>query len=644
VTRKKIDELDRLIDICAEHGNLPGLLEILQHREASAYHRQRAVEAIYTRNDDDSWRALEEIARTQDGAAVAHLMALLADDTSSEAAKLLHETLGNPSPFVRMAATRALCRRRTSATFAILLRASRDPEPSIRALAHRTMMRRLDEEPEVLERIRAVTLEGVVEGLDDQRCMRLLADDRPERIRILAARRLGAISSEDAINALAALVEVTQGNLQDTCWRALEMARSVPEYLLLPLVASKDPVRRARGISLYARHVDQNGVGILQAFASDPHPSVRVAAIVNLHRLLGEDSLEIVKAATDDEDETVRLKAVDLLTRIEAAAPELLEIVERHTGEPRRLALISLANRGVCSPSLVMPYMEFILQGSSVTDVTQKKYLDGLSAAAKVLARENSPEALLALTSMARSVIKRLRRIAIEAIMLFDAADRADALHSLIDTYDQDILKNIAFGLHEIDDPRAAIPLIRAAYECKGRAVLRAREAIARRADCQSLDFLISCLSARWPTVRRFGAERLKLLRNADAVPALLTASRDEDVEVQLAVFEALGCFAATVPEVTARLIEALGYGDISVRQAAAEALGEAGCREAVPELIRSLHNFFLRPRVTEALRRIGDRKGYLAIRRLERREALFKSRKKVLHVDRRRKARAASA
>ena len=55
-------------------------------------------------------------------------------------------------------------------------------------------------------------------------------------------------------------------------------------------------------------------------------------------------------------------------------------------------------------------------------------------------------------------------------------------------------------------------------------------------------------------------------------------------------------------------------------------------------------HNFFLRPRATEALRRIGDRKGYLAIRRLERREALFKSRKQVMRFDKNKKKRAAAA
>jgi HEAT repeat protein len=272
-----------------------------------------------------------------------------------------------------------------------------------------------------------------------------------------------------------------------------------------------------------------------------------------------------------------------------------------------------------------MPYVEFLLKGANVTDLTQRDYLDGLSAAAKALGQSQLPEALLALTALARSVIKRLRRIAIEAVMLFDPQDRAEALYSLIDTYDPDVLKNVALGLNEAGDPRAALALIRAANECKGRASVKARAALVRRPEIRDLDFLVKCLSERWATVRRYAAERLKMLKDRRAVPALLKASRDDDVEVQLAVFEALSPFAAEDEAVTQRMLEAIGYGDISVRQAACESLGEARCRAAVPDLIRAIHNFFLRPRATEALRRIGDRKGYLALKRLERREKLFR-------------------
>ena len=103
------------------------------------------------------------------------------------------------------------------------------------------------------------------------------------------------------------------------------------------------------------------------------------------------------------------------------------------------------------------------------------------------------------------------------------------------------------------------------------------------------------------------------------------SAERWADLAFQLAVFEAMGPFASENEDVTNRMLEAIGYGDISIRQAACEALGEARCKAAVPDLIKALHNFFLRPRASDALKRIGDRKGFLAIKRLQIREKLFK-------------------
>jgi HEAT repeat protein len=96
--------------------------------------------------------------------------------------------------------------------------------------------------------------------------------------------------------------------------------------------------------------------------------------------------------------------------------------------------------------------------------------------------------------------------------------------------------------------------------------------------------------------------------------------SREKDVEVQLAALEALMRFTAKHELVRERMLEAVAFGDLSVRQAACEALGQARCAEAVPALIALLGNTFLRPRALDALRRIGDRRGFIAMKRLERR------------------------
>ena len=160
--------------------------------------------------------------------------------------------------------------------------------------------------------------------------------------------------------------------------------------------------------------------------------------------------------------------------------------------------------------------------------------------------------------------------------------------------------------------------------ECRGLVRKRAGDQLERKDGLMDVGFLIQCLQEPFASVRQWGASRLQDLHDARSIEPLLLASRDDDVEVQLAVFEALGPFGSEHEGVRERLLEAISFGDVSVRQAACEALGNARCVEAVPDLIRALHNFFLRPRATIALQRIGSRKGYLAIKRLERREKLF--------------------
>jgi HEAT repeat protein len=128
-------------------------------------------------------------------------------------------------------------------------------------------------------------------------------------------------------------------------------------------------------------------------------------------------------------------------------------------------------------------------------------------------------------------------------------------------------------------------------------------------------------------TTRQNAIAMLLGMDPASVIEPLLNASRDDDVEVQFAAVQALGKYAQR-PEVAKRLIELLDYGDISVREKAMETLGDYQVKEAVEPLIRYLGNPFLKFRAQEALMRIGDRKGILAIKRFKIRESLYGKKK----------------
>jgi len=614
----------KLVQRLVRTRNVAGLRELLLDEEARASAVRLALEGLVEVDSTESWAALSAVVGGRDSQAVERVMEVLADHESSGAVRALGEGLGNPNPFVRSAALRALGRHEGAHILPLLLRGSRDPEPAIARRARHDLIRRVARQPDILGDIRAATAEGIVDILDVPRAMELLSRIYPEPIRKIAARRVGQLGGDEATGKLVSLIATAPGTVRDAGWDALEACREVSADLLQPLLTAGDFRTRARALLLYARWADASAEPLLVGFTDDPSPEVRSAALSALMCVLGSGCVPYLRKAMKDELVEVRLRAVDLLCDLPDSSTDLVAVVAREEGEIKRKAITWLANHGVVTPELVMDYVEFLLQGADVTHLSDREYLDGLGAAARELAQQQLPEGMLPLTALVRSVIKRLRRIAIEGIMMYPPVDRADALHSLQDTYDLDVLNNVALGLHECGDSRAVVPLIRASFECRGRAQNRARLALQGCPQISELDFLIARLKNRWASVRCYCAERLRVLREARSIPALLDASRDEEVEVQLAVFEALGVFAEESQEVVNRMLEAIRFGDISVRQMACEALGAARCKEAVPELIKALHNCFLRPRASDALRRIGDRKGYLAMKRIERRERMF--------------------
>lgn len=636
------DEQIQHVELLIKLGDIEGLAAFLADEHSRGAGTKLALDTLVNLDKTEAWDALSLVLQTSAGPVTELVITRLDDIQKPGSTRALGDALSNPSVFVRGAAVRALAKRDAAQTMTYLLRAARDPEKALARLAGRAILRRVEARPAILGELRPQTAEGILDLIDDRWAMELLAPAFPKSIRIMAVRRLGQIGGEESTHALASCVEDRDPEVAEACWKALESCRHVSSFLLLPLLVSSDPKKKARALRVYAKFADELANDLFGGLAKDPDAEVRQAALNALAKTRGVGAVGILEAALDDPEESITSLAIDLLTRIPETENELLRAVFRRQGEIRRRALVALANRGVVTPELVQPYIEFLYKGAGCKDLSQTEYLDSLATVAKTLGQAQDMNAIIALTALGRSVIRRMRRAAIEGLMFYPPLDRADALCCLADTHDADIVKNIAFGLHEIKDERAVLPLIRASIECRGKTMVSAKDALKQYASATEIEFLIGCLTNRWPSVRRYGAEKLRGLKDERAIPALLEASRDTNVEVQLAVFEAMGPFAGKKEDVTKRLLEALSLGDISVRQAVCEALGEAKCAEAIPDLIKSLYNVFLRPRASDALRRIGDRKGVLALRRIERREKLFPKKPKDVLSDKKKSAPAA--
>ena len=183
------------------------------------------------------------------------------------------------------------------------------------------------------------------------------------------------------------------------------------------------------------------------------------------------------------------------------------------------------------------------------------------------------------------------------------------------------------------------MPLIRAVEECGGRAGKRCLELLRDQETLRNLSFLIDAIRTKWPSVKKFAAHEMETLRSPSFVDPLLTAMDDEDLEVRMAAIRALRKFLA-VERVASRLVEAIGYGDLSLRQMAIETIGEASLEgttlsPAIDPLIRALGNRFLRKKAEVALKRMRNRNGLLAIKRRRIRDQMSPRQPRAADVER---------
>jgi len=613
---------------CRARGDSAALLACLDTADSASV-RRLAVEALAAVADAAAFEALgARMARPP--AEVGDLVLdVLHRTPGSNSARLLARGLGADDPLWRNQVLEILADRPEPEVLSLLLPALRDRSGAIRQSALRHARRIVREHPERAAALSPEKLGPVLESLDFAATVEWFRSSHPT-LRCAAASRLGAIGGEVAFSLLAGAAAV-EGDAGEAAFAALESAQDAPAAVFRTLAAHPGPVVRRRAVVAAAARTGPDAAALVAAALEDPEPAVREAALRGVQAHLGPESLPRVAPLVGDAAPGVRATAVDVVARWPGEVTDALLGRAAGDGEPtvRRRALLHLARRGgldpVHVPALAGRLREIAAQGRSTPPE-----LDDASVIASCFGKHPdrcSAEAIDALVAGGDSSSLRLRRVSVEALQALPPASAIPAFARLADTRDKSVLKIVGLALGAAGAPEGLVPLIRVIDECGGRPADQAKAHLARYAQVGDLDCMIGLLENRWVSARRYSAERLREAGDERAVPPLLEALADEDVEVQLAAVSALGRFASR-SDVADRLVAAVEYGDLAVRQSAIEALGEAHIPAAVPILIRALGNAFLRTRAETALKRIGDRKGFLAVRRRKLRDKYFKKKK----------------
>lgn len=476
----------------------------------------------------------------------------------------------------------------------------------------------------------ALLRRGVEEGAAEVRagCLRALRQaDSPD-----AQKALCSLAGHDEVSLrLAVVAEIA--------------ARPFPEgtSAIVGLLSDAEATVRLAALRAMRGRPPEGWLDLLLAVASDASGDVRKEAVGELGRIVERRAHDALVAACADPEVEVRRAALRRLPLDDDLLPTCLQALEwpfpdrdeDWGGAVRERIVRRLGERMVQDALPVLARIanedRVLLRRAAVESILKIGGPEALRAVYKTPGAEEeaSPqEERPALDAEeAQAILAKLANLDDPDVVLEPRV--RDALAAFRDTPDKSVLRKVALGLGRAGDPRGLLPLVRSLEECRGSMVHEAKKLIARYPEHSSVGFLVPALKSRWTSVRRFAAERMREETDPRALEPLLAAIEDEDSEVQCAVVSALANYA-TDPRVTPKLLGCVTLGDISVRQAAIEALGEAKVQEAVPAIIAALQNPFLRDRSELALRRIGDRKGVLAVKRVRRREAMFPKGRKV--------------
>ncbi|MFN0206209.1 MAG: HEAT repeat domain-containing protein [Planctomycetota bacterium] len=615
------------IDDLALRGNFEGLGEILAKDPLNAV-RRRAMEALFRIKPPEALDVLADVASGPEMGLNEEILTLLRDRPGDKSLNALARVLSSENSLRRAFTVSILASRKEPSALVMLLRGARDPMPAVRRIAESALIQRVTKDPQQLSKLPRESIAGIVSFVPCELAQELIAPQYPPPVRAEALKRLAATAGAEAVTTLMALSADEDPILTKAAWDGLRSIKDLPATYLLPFLAdSKEDIRR-QGVELFARTCGGQGGGILSGLLRDRSAVVREATIRALYQIEGEAAIPSIRKLLKDPVLCVRRVALQMLARSAKSTGDLIDTVLTECEELQKIALMALADHGVFDSKISDSYLKFLNAHSSETSASQI-VIDAMASIAKILGDANEPRALDGFAALCRSSSRRLRRTGIEAILAFPPDARSDVLDSLADTHDRSMLSVISISLAEAKDPRASIPLVRTYVECGGRPARRAFELLQFDDNVKNVDFLIQLLGNKWASVRRYGASQLKDCKETRVIEPLLNATTDDDPEVQLVAIEALGPFAREHEKVANRLIESCSQGDVTVRQAGVEALGEAQVVSAVPVLIKALQNVFLRPRAEEALKKVGGRQGYLAMKRIKRREQLFGNKNK---------------
>ncbi len=490
--------------------------------------------------------------------------------------------------------------------------------------------------PEKDLRLAAVNSLGLISDHTSAEALFVAAKDTDQGVRDAAIQSLAAMG----ISVERLSTEITNPNWQTRVAAITTFARlGDPKATPLLITALKDSDSRVRTES--ARTLgqlgDQRALDALISSLNDASADVRVESTFALGRLKDPRALAPLTTLLNDRDSRVSLAAAESLARMQD--PRAIRVLVGSLSEPdwrvraRAAQVLAHVSADLAVEQAVTPLAKGITDKDPIVRYYAAEALIGIGAKAVLPLIEILRSQRESDRARASRVLWRIGQPAVEPLIAViqdrNAApeSRAAAAHALGVIADARAIKSLthllkderyfvrqeaAFALGQMGEG-AIDQLLEIANSSVPATRESAIEALGNFKSPRSITKLIEALSDSNASVRSAAVKALGETQSPAAVTPLLVLLRDESGALKS---QAAAALARLGPVALPSLVSSLKDNRPSIRQLAAEALGDIGSKEAVAPLIEliSTDQSGARPEAIEALGKIGDPKAIAPI------------------------------
>ncbi len=485
--------------------------------------------------------------------------------------------------------------------------------------------------PEKDLRLAAVNSLGLISDHTSAEALFVAAKDTDQGVRDAAIQSLALMG----ISVERLSTEITNPNWQTRVAAITTFARlGDPKATPLLITALKDSDSRVRAES--ARTLgqigDQRALDALISSLGDTNADVRVESTFALGRLKDARALAPLTTLLADRDSRVSLAAAESLARMQD--PRAIRVLVGSLSEPdwrvraRAAQVLAHVSADLAVEQAVAPLAKGITDKDPIVRYYAAEALIGIGAKAvlpliEVLRSQRESD-----RARAARVLWRIGQPAVEPLVAVvqdrNAApeSRAAAAHALGVIADPRAIKSLtlllkderyyvrqeaAFALGQMGEG-AIDQLLETANSSAPATRESAIEALGNFKSPRSISKLIEALSDSNASVRSAAVKALGETQSPAAVTPLLALLRDESGALKSQAAAALARLGAVA---LPSLVSSLKDNRPSIRQLAAEALGDIGSKEAVAPLIELIatDQSGARPEAIDALGKIGDPK-----------------------------------